>query len=58
MPFYPYSNMAIIGSILAVVVLMALYLGMAVPVLIGVGWVVGLVAIYVLVRVRRGSTPA
>lgn len=58
MPFYPYSNMAIIGSILAVVVLMALYLGMAVPVLIGVGWLVGLVAIYVLVRVRRGSTPA
>jgi L-asparagine transporter-like permease len=58
MPFYPYSNMAIIFSILAVAVLMALYLGMTVPVLIGVGWLVALVAIYLLLRVRRGSTPA
>ena len=55
MPLYPYSNLAILASLLAVVAVMAFALDMAVPVLIGVGWLAGLVAVYFLVRSRTAA---
>jgi len=55
MPFYPWSNLAILASLVTVVALMAFALDMALPVLIGVGWLAGLVALYAVFRrpVRR-----
>ncbi len=56
MPFYPYSNLAILVSLVMVAGLMAFALDMAAPVLIGVGWLAGLVAAYFLFR--RKAAPA
>jgi len=59
MPLYPYSNLAILASLLAVVAVMAFALDMEIPVLIGTGWLGGLVVAYYLIRRRAaaGLTP-
>ncbi len=50
MPLYPYSNMAILASLIAVTAVMAFALDMAVPVMIGLVWLGGLVVFYLLFR--------
>lgn len=50
MPFYPWSNLAILGSLAAVVAVMAFALDMEVPVVIGLGWLGGLALFYAIFR--------
>lgn len=57
MPLYPWSNMAILAALLAVVGVMTFVLDMAAPVLIGLGWLSGLVVAYFLVRRKAAVTP-
>jgi L-asparagine transporter-like permease len=57
MPLYPYSNMAILAALLAVVGVMAFALDMATPVLVGLGWLGGLVVAYFLFRKKAAVTP-
>ncbi len=54
MPLYPYSNLAILVSLVVTIGLMAFALDMALPVLIGLGWLSSLVVFYFIFRVRRG----
>lgn len=58
MPLYPYSNAAILASLVATIGLMAFALDMAVPVLVGLGWLSGVALLYFVFRVRRGSYSA
>jgi len=55
MPLYPYSNLAILASLLAVVAVMAFALDMVVPVVIGLVWLGGLAAFYLVFRRKAAA---
>jgi len=55
MPLYPYSNMAILASLLAVVAVMAFALDMVVPVVIGLVWLGGLAAFFLVFRRKTAA---
>jgi L-asparagine transporter-like permease len=55
MPLYPWSNLAILVSLAAVAAVMALALDMALPVLIGVGWLGGLAVLYAVFRRKAAA---